>query len=355
MCEDAFAKLRGEHGKDNFLLPLLRWFGDNARCLPWRIDPTPYGVLVSETMLQQTRIATVIPYFERFMCVFPSIPDLAVAEESQVLKMWEGLGYYRRAKNLHFAAKQIMQDFSGEFPRTYPEVLRLKGVGKYTAGALCSLCFLLDTPAMDGNVFRVVSRYLACDLAFSCTADCKKVEQVLVPLYQATEKKGNFTEALMELGEVICTPQKVQCEICPVQSSCSAYERGLVETLPSARKKTKQTEQEITVFVLKKGEHFALCQRNQDGLLASLFEFPNVAMQMTAEQAMQQVSLWDSCQGAQRQPYQTRQHKHIFTHKIWHMKAYYFEIDTLSPQWQWYTMQQIQQELALPSAFSWIL
>jgi A/G-specific adenine glycosylase len=303
-------------------------------------------------MLQQTRVQTVLAYFDRFIATFPSVQSLAEADLEYVLKLWEGLGYYSRARNLQFAAKQIVEQFEGVFPNSYEDILKLKGVGEYTAGAIASICFNENTPSIDGNVFRVACRFLSVDLDIFKRENKNWIREKLLPLYQQTDNKGDFTQSVMELGEVVCTPKKVQCQNCPLNRYCKAFAQDMVVSLPRPRKKVSKLTQHVTAFFLKWDNQVALLKRQQNGLLALLFEFPNILQQLSREQAIMKIQEFGF---EQVKWIKTRKHKHIFTHKIWEMSAYYFEVEEKQLNFIWKDLQQIGADIALPSAFKWIL
>lgn len=341
---------------DDFLNHLLKWYRQNARSLPWRGTDNPYFVLVSEIMLQQTRIATVYKYFENFIKLFPSVESLAKASEQVVLKAWEGLGYYRRAKNLQAAARQIVQQYGGKFPQTYEELLHLQGVGEYTAGAIASICFGLPTPAIDGNVIRVVSRYTAVPLTNN-SKDKKSIGRFLLPMYQKIENCGELTQSIMELGEIICTPRNTQCNDCPLQQSCGAKAKNLVDILPIPGKKIAQPTSLLTVIVLICGDCVAFCKRPNSGLLASLYQFPNVEKKLSLQETLS----WIQTLGySPIQTMYTNTHTHIFTHRIWEMTAFFVEIESKdiakkTDDFVWDSIQNIRSHIPLPSAFAWVL
>jgi A/G-specific adenine glycosylase len=248
--------------------PLLTWFAANARALPWRREPRdPYHVWLSEVMLQQTQVATVIPYFERWLARFPTLADFAAAPLDDVLKLWEGLGYYSRARNFHKAAQQVISDFDGRMPDTVAGLLALPGVGRYTAGAIASLAFGRDAAVLDGNVKRVFSRLRAIDAP---DADLWPLVEAQLPAGRA----GAFNEALMELGATVCTPRAPQCARCPINAACAAYAAGNVASYPVKRTKPATPHYEIATAVIRAPDGAMLLgQRPTDGLLGGLWEF----------------------------------------------------------------------------------
>lgn len=320
-------------------IPLLEWYHENARVLPWRSDPTPYHVLVSELMLQQTRVAAVIGYYGRFMAALPDIAALAAVNEDALLKLWQGLGYYNRARNLRKAAGQIVEDFGGEFPKSYEGLLALAGVGEYTAGAIGSIAMGLPTPAVDGNVLRVVTRVTG-DIGDITKPDTKK--RITAALQEIIPRKmpGDFNQALMELGATVCLPNGApKCEICPAASFCTAHKEGRTAELPvKAPKKARRTE-ERTVYLIFKENQVALRRRPDKGLLAGLWEYPNT---LTGEEPP--IVLEDVEFAAVG--------KHIFTHIEWHMTAYTARTaGELPGGWVWADRAALDRDYAVPNAF----
>lgn len=252
---------------------LIRWFEANARDLPWRRRRTPYRVWLSEMMLQQTQVDTVIPYFRRFTKRFPTVRALADAPLDEVLKLWEGLGYYARARNLHRAARIVANEFKGRFPKTVEGLMRLPGVGRYSAGAIASLAFGVDAPALDGNVARVLCRIFAIrrdPRETQARDELWSLAGSLLPKGQA----GKFNEALMELGATICTPHAPKCEICPIAAHCEARRRGIQEQLPVKRARKLTPHYEVTAAVIRRNGRVLIAQRPHDGMLGGLWEFP---------------------------------------------------------------------------------
>jgi A/G-specific adenine glycosylase len=261
---------------ETFQNNLINWFNEEQRDLPWRKDRNAYKVWVSEIMLQQTRVDTVIPYFERFIEKFPTIEDLALADEESVLKAWEGLGYYSRVRNLHAAVKEVRENYGGMVPDSPTEISRLKGVGPYTAGAILSIAYSLPEPAVDGNVMRVLSRILSIweDIAKPST---RKVFEEAVRSLISHENPSYFNQALMELGALICTPTSPSCLLCPVREHCHAFYEGTTGELPVKTRKKSTRHVDLIAGVLKNAEgKYLIHKRPQKGLLANLWEFPNV-------------------------------------------------------------------------------
>ena len=326
---------------------LLPWYEKNKRDLPWRQDREPYHVWLSEIMLQQTRVEAVKGYFARFLAALPDIASLANCDDDTLHKLWEGLGYYSRVRNLKKAARVIMDTFGGAFPGEYEAVRALPGIGDYTAGAICSICFSLPTPAVDGNVLRVVSRVTDDDTPIDLPARKKQVQQMLGEVYP--EQAGEFTQALMELGATLCGPnRKPECETCPCREFCLARKNGTAENLPVKLPKKGRREEDITVFILRCDGRYGLQKRPDRGLLAGLWQFPNVKGKLDTEQAIFQAEQWGLYP---KEVLRIVEKKHIFTHIQWNMRGIYLETGAPSDQMQWFTPEQIDTQSALPTAF----
>ena len=326
---------------------LLPWYRANKRCLPWRQDREPYHVWLSEIMLQQTRVEAVKGYYARFLETLPTIGHLAVCDDVVLHKLWEGLGYYSRVRNLKKAAIKIMEEHHGLFPGEYDAIRALPGIGDYTAGAVCSICFGQKTPAVDGNVLRVVSRILEDDTPIDLPAQKKKVHGLLREIYP--EEAGEFTQALMELGATLCGPNwKPRCGECPCRSFCGGAIHGTAEQFPVKSPKKEKRIEEKTVFVLSCDGRYALRKRPEEGLLAGLWEFPHVPEKLETKDALGQVEAF----GLQpREIYRQVDRKHIFTHIRWEMRGIYLEVAELGGDFTWFTAQEIQEQAALPTAF----
>ncbi len=252
---------------------LLEWYRLNGRQLPWRTSPHPYAVWVSEIMLQQTRVETVIPYFERWMRRFPTLQALAEASQQEVLQAWEGLGYYSRARSLHRAAQIVVREYGGQLPRSLEALQSLPGIGPYTAGAIASIAFGLDVPGLDGNVRRVFSRLFDLTTA----ADTPSGERFLLDLVTAhlpDGQAGDYNQALMDLGALICLPKKPLCLSCPLNNLCLAYARGVQEQRPVLKPRAVVPHYTVTAGILRRNGHVLLAQRPAGGLLGGLWEFP---------------------------------------------------------------------------------
>lgn len=256
---------------------LLAWYRRHQRQLPWRATknqtPNPYFVLVSEAMLQQTQVATVIDYFERFIKAFATVEALAAANEQEVLKLWQGLGYYRRARNLHKAAQLIVSEHGGEVPRTVEVIATLPGVGRYTAGAIASIAYSQPAPILDGNVARVLARWFAIEACIDDTATKNELWRLAAELVPKT-KPGDFNQAMMELGAMVCSPRGPACLTCPVRSECDANEQGVAESLPVRQKKVAQKVVQHHVLAIKRRGKYLFSQRPANGLWANMWELP---------------------------------------------------------------------------------
>ncbi len=327
--------------------PLLAWYRANARDLPWRHTADPYRIWVSEIMLQQTRVAAVLGYYARFLAAFPSVEALAAAPEDRLMKLWEGLGYYSRARNLQRAARQITEQ--GGFPDTYQGLLALPGIGEYTAGAIASAAFDLREPAVDGNVLRVVARLTDChdDIAAPGTKRAVQ-EQVRALMPEAEADVRIFNQAVMELGATVCVPNgSPKCGVCPARDFCLGRIRGTAESLPvKAAKKARRVEEKTVFLLLRKGK-IALRRRPDTGLLAGLWEFPNAEGALNEAEAAAAVRAWGLEPKAWRKKLTA---KHIFTHVEWRMTGYALEAAGEGP-FLWADGAGLETH-AVPSAFA---
>ena len=326
-------------------IPLTQWFYEHARTLPWRSDPTPYHVWVSEIMLQQTRVAAVLGYYRRFMEELPTVEALARAEEDRLMKLWQGLGYYNRARNLQKAARQIVTDFGGVFPDTYESILSLAGVGEYTAGAIASIAFGIPVPAVDGNVLRVVSR-ITGDSGDILRPETKARMRAALLETMPKTFPGDYNQALMELGATVCLPNGAPlCDQCPAAHLCTARREGRTGELPVKSPKKPRRAEDRTVFLIFYKGRVALRRRPARGLLAGLWEFPNEpACDEGALERWGVSPLRLEHGGAGR---------HIFTHIEWHMTALVVEAagPALPPGWVWASPRELEREYAVPNAF----
>lgn len=326
---------------------LLPWYYENRRELPWRMTREPYHIWLSEIMLQQTRVEAVRGYYSRFLAALPTIEALASCDDDALHKLWEGLGYYSRVRNLKKAAQMILEKHGGVFPQTYAEVLALPGIGAYTAGAICSIAFGQPTPAVDGNVLRVVSRLTDDPTPIDLPATRQHVTQLLAAIYP--REAGDFTQALMELGATLCGPnRKPECESCPCRAICLGYAHGTAESLPVKAPKKEKRQEDRTVFILSCDGRYALEKRPGKGLLAGLWQFPNVSGYLTIPDALAQA---EDMGLHPRELLREVSRKHIFTHIQWNMKGIYLEVSDTAGNFQWFTKEEIDQQAALPTAF----
>ncbi|EOT47008.1 MULTISPECIES: A/G-specific adenine glycosylase [Enterococcus] len=327
---------------DQFQIQFLAWYHRYKRNLPWRVNQDPYRIWISEIMLQQTRVDTVIDYYYRFMEKFPTIEQLAAAPEEELLKMWEGLGYYSRARNIQSAAKQIMERHQGQFPNTVEEISQLKGIGPYTTGAIASIAFGLPEPAIDGNIMRVVSR-LFCIPEDIAKPSSRKVFDHYTRAILSPEEPGEMNQAFMDLGSAICTPKNPECEACPLQAFCQAYQEGNMTDFPVKTKKAKPKDVYYFAAAIENEQgEFWFEQREDQGLLAKMWHFPLEEVdQATFDQAykqfqkeeIEQLSL--IAEEEEQDPvlfdslpviWQTRhlgEVKHLFSHLRWHVLLFY--------------------------------
>lgn len=306
---------------ENYSLELLEWYYKNHRILPWRETKDPYKIWISEIMLQQTQVDTVIAYYNRFIETLPTVEELALADEEQVLKLWEGLGYYSRARNLMKCAKVIVDDYQGAFPREYDQLIKLPGIGPYTAGAVMSIAFNIRQPAVDGNVMRVISRH------FNITDDISLGKTKLVFETQVKklipEDASSFNQALMELGALICLPKNPKCPSCPVRKTCQALINGTQMQLPVKSKKIKQKKEKIAFAYLELEGRIIMLKGAVNGLLPGLWTFPlvNVEQWKDAEESLGKLLIQEygiKISGVRL----LSEARHIFTHKIWEMKLF---------------------------------
>lgn len=326
---------------------LLPWYAKNLRTLPWREDRDPYHIWLSEIMLQQTRVEAVKGYYARFLAELPTIQALSQCDDEKLHKLWEGLGYYSRVRNLKKAAQEIMERHGGVFPRSLDEILALPGIGDYTAGAIGSIAFGLPTPAVDGNVLRVAARLTNDPSPIDLPQTKRKVSAALREIYP--ENASDFTQALMELGATLCGPNwKPKCESCPCACLCLGYQNGTAEALPVKAPKKPKRQEDRTVFIISCADAYALRKRPDQGLLAGLWEFPNVTGKLDLSQALSAAEQFGvRPQNLLRQT----EKKHIFTHIQWNLRGYYLEAAEKADCFQWFTADQLRAQAALPTAF----
>ena len=331
---------------------LIPWYEAHKRELPWRQDREPYHVWLSEIMLQQTRVEAVKEYYRRFVTALPTIPDLAEAPEEQILKLWEGLGYYNRVRNLQKAAQTICAEYTGVFPSEYAQIRSLSGIGDYTAGAIASICFDAPTPAVDGNVLRVVSRILASREDIMKAKVRTAIETALEEVIPK-DCPGDFNQALMELGAVICVPNgQAKCAECPIAFTCLAHRHDKADMIPVKAPKKARTQDNRTVFIIQDGECTAIRKRPEKGLLAGLYELPNTQGHLKSEDALLYVKELglDPLYIEELPPA-----KHIFSHIEWRMQAYRIKVSSLKTTQDkeliFASKEQSGKQYAIPSAF----
>ncbi|MCI6714593.1 MAG: A/G-specific adenine glycosylase [Lachnospiraceae bacterium] len=342
---------------DQIAGPLLTWYDKGRRILPWREEPTPYHVWLSEIMLQQTRVEAVKPYYDRFLKALPDIRSLAEVDEEQLLKLWEGLGYYNRARNLKKAAMTIMSDYGGEMPGQYDELCKLSGIGSYTAGAISSIAFGNPVPAVDGNVLRILSRLRVDDRDILDAKVRKSIEEELRGVMPA-DRPGDFNQALMELGAMVCIPNGMaKCEECPWNHLCEARKQSRIAEFPKKAPKKPRSIEKKTILVIQDAEKVALHKRPDKGLLAGMYEFPSMEGHREEEEVIEYLKQLGL------QPLRIRKledTKHIFTHKEWHMIGYAIRVDELcklekasaSGELLFIDPMETQSNYPIPSAFA---
>ena len=326
---------------------LLPWYDAGHRELPWRQDQDPYHIWVSEIMLQQTRVEAVKGYYARFLRELPTIAHLARCDDDGLHKLWEGLGYYSRVRNLKKAAIQIVEEYNNVFPKEYSQIRNLPGIGDYTAGAICSIAFNQKTPAVDGNVLRVLSRLTDDDTPIDSPAFKKMTREELEKIYP--DRAGDFTQALMELGATVCGPNRLpDCENCPCKDFCLGYKRGTAPGLPKKSPPKQRRIEEKTVLILYCDGRFAMEKRPGKGLLAGLWQFPNVPGKLDIQKTLSKVERI----GIKPKEIMLQvERKHIFTHIVWDMCGAYVEVSNCGGNYLWLTAEEINSQIALPTAF----
>ena len=328
--------------------PLLEWYETHRRELPWRHDKDPYHVWISEIMLQQTRVEAVKKYYERFIETLPDVRSLSEVPEDRLLKLWEGLGYYSRARNLKKAAEKIVRDFDGVFPDTFASLMKLPGVGEYTAGAIASICFHEKVTAVDGNVLRVAARVTGIRENVLLPEVKKRMEAQLLKVLP--DDAGTFNEAIMELGETVCMPgSAAKCGECPLRGVCTAHRDGLTSELPVRVKRVKRRQEQRTVFLLMTEDGRTAVEKRPDkGLLAGMYQLPNAAGFLTEQEVRSTAEAW----GMQVVKITfLKEAMHVFTHLDWLMKGYLVRVAYPAGVFLWATPEQLQEQYALPTAF----
>lgn len=308
---------------DQITEPLIKWYRNNKRELPWRQDPSPYHVWISEIMLQQTRVEAVKSYYARFTEALPEVSDLAECQEEKLLKLWEGLGYYNRVKNMQKAAIEVMEKYGGELPADYEKLLALPGIGSYTAGAVSSIAYGIKKPAVDGNVLRVISRITENPEDILKQSTKKKMEEELEKIMPG-DAPGEFNQSLMELGATVCVPNGMaKCELCPLEHLCGARAHETVMEYPKKAPKKQRKMEERTVLIIQNGQEFAIHKRPAKGLLAGLYELPNKEGHLDREAVLSYV---ESLHLLPLHIAEAGAAKHIFSHVEWHMKGYFIKV-----------------------------
>lgn len=375
-----------DYDLEQLVSPLLQWFLNHARVLPWREEPTPYRVWVSEIMLQQTRVEAVKPYFERFTTALPDADALSACPEDELLKLWEGLGYYNRVRNMQKAAVEVVENYGGQLPADYEKLLKLKGIGHYTAGAIASIAYGIPVPAVDGNVLRVLTRVSADDTDIMKQSFRNQMETLLEKLMHGSSDRneknvfswmedaddlrmqvyhqnlaGAFNQALMELGATVCVPNGAPlCEECPWKDLCDAKKQGLIGQIPVKSKAKPRKIEEKTVLILRDDDKVAIRKRPQKGLLAGLYELPNVEGSMGQEEV---VSLVKQMGYAPIRIQPLGEAKHIFSHIEWHMTGYVIRVEEPEMRQQvqsgsqkddllFVNAEDAKEKYAIPSAFA---
>ena len=331
--------------------PLLTWYDAGRRILPWRENPTPYHVWLSEIMLQQTRVEAVKPYYDRFLKELPDITSLAAAEEEKLLKLWEGLGYYNRARNLRKAAIQIVSEYDGEMPADYDRLVRLSGIGSYTAGAIASIAFGQAVPAVDGNVLRILSRLRTDDRDILEARVKKSIEEELRGIIPK-DRPGDFNQALMELGATVCVPNgSPKCGECPWKELCQAKLQDKISEYPKKTPKKPRKIEKKTILVIQYGQLIALRKRPEQGLLAGMYEFPSLEGYQKEKQVLAYLK---QCGVVPLRIRRLEPVKHIFSHKEWHMTGYLIRVDDLSGmgEYEFVDPVKMKSEYPIPSAFA---
>lgn len=329
--------------------PIVEWYQKEEKNLPWKQDKEPYHIWISEIMLQQTRIEAVKKYYERFMEELPTVTDLAKIEEEKLLKLWEGLGYYSRARNLKKAAEIIVKEYNGIVPRKYEKLIKLPGIGEYTAGAIASICNNEKVTAVDGNVLRVISRVIGSKENVLLPETKKKITEIVQDILPS--ESGDFNEGIMEIGEKICLPNGTPlCEKCPISQYCYAKENNLIKEIPVRIKDTKRKIEDKIVFVIKTKEgKVAIRKRANKGLLANLYELPNVNGALGEKSIESIIKDWNL---ELVEINQGKDKKHIFTHIEWHMKHYQVIVENENKEFIWISQEKLNNEYPLPTAFA---
>lgn len=328
--------------RPEFLLP---WFYANKRDLPWRKTKDAYAVWVSEIMLQQTRVEAAKEHYVRFMKTLPSVFDLAACDDEKLMKLWEGLGYYSRARNMKKCAEKVAVEYGGVFPRDKASLLKLPGIGEYTAGSVSSIAYDEKNPAIDGNVLRVCARVQGDFTPIDDGKRKRELDALLRAVYP--DAAGDYTQSLMELGALVCLPENPKCAVCPMRGNCVAERDELQEILPVMPKKNDKKRILLSVFFLRNGDSVLLRKRPTGGVLAGMWEFPNAEADVPPEETLKSWGIEFS------DLKKIGSHTHVFTHLVWEMTAYGAEIEGIPEGFVPATKEKIRREISLPSAFRW--
>lgn len=299
---------------ENFNKDLLNWYDLNKKLLPWRMTLEPYKIWISEIMSQQTQVETVIPYYKRFIDKYPTLRDLAEADDAELLKLWEGLGYYSRVRNLKSGAQQVMNEFGGKFPTQINEIRSIKGIGPYSAASISSISFNAPEPAIDGNLFRVTSRLFEISDDISKSSSRKIFDEKLRMII-SQDRPGDFNQALMDVGATICHPKSPKCDVCPLRGYCQSFQTGDQEKFPVKSKKIKQKQLYYQAFAIKLGDKYLMVKRPSAGLLADMWTFPLVEVEENAE-----VILPSELRNQIVKFEEIGEISHIFSHLKWHVR-----------------------------------
>lgn len=332
---------------------VISWFRENGRVLPWRVGRDPYRIWISEVMLQQTRIEAVIPYYHRFLATLPDVFALADCPDDPLMKLWEGLGYYSRARNLKKAAQEIVSRYNGKMPRTAAELVKLPGIGEYTAGAISSIAFGEPSPAVDGNVLRVLTRVTGDESDIALPATKKAITQALASVYPRGREAGDLTEGIMEIGERVCIPNGAPlCHLCPMRDFCIAHREEITHRIPVKSPKPQRKKEQMTVFLLRCNGKYALRKRGEKGLLAGMWEFYHTQGKFKEKEALAHLEN-ENFQPLSLTPAGST--KHIFTHLEWHMTGYLADCAVQRDGLEWKSLEEIRKDHALGGAFHFFL
>lgn len=322
--------------------PLLNWYYLHKRELEWRKDKNPYRIWVSEIMLQQTRVEAVKPFYYRFMEQLPTVQALAEVDDEKLMKLWEGLGYYSRARNLKIAAQQIMEEYNGVFPSKYDEIIKLKGIGPYTAGAIASIAFNEKVSAIDGNVLRVMARVQNNFEDIMLASTRKRLEKDLAVILP--KEVGEFNQAIMELGAMVCIPNGApKCHICPLNTHCLAYKADTMLQLPVKKKANRRKIEQKTILLLIYEDKIAVEKNQAKGVLHNMWKFVSLDDHYT------QAVIEDKFDAISS--YELKSQKYLFSHIEWDMKAYVVYMHTKLAEFEWIAINQVNSEIALPSVY----